>query len=176
MGRLNQYMRILLFLMLTVPVGCEMKKSAEVTYMETNATLVDSIRTLYLANDEDIAALDNASTEKVISSIRNLNYQIDQVKNALIDGSDQAVDKRAVKKYLADGKVLSSLYNLALACKDMTQGHDYTISVQPSVDPDKPSNDPISTHFDGMPLYEVVPILNGWILENERAIAHLISQ
>ena len=60
-------MRILLFLLLTVPVGCEMKKSAEVTYMETNAALVDSIRTLYIANDEDIAALDNASVEKAVS-------------------------------------------------------------------------------------------------------------
>ncbi len=169
-------MRGLFFLWVAVLVGCEMKKSAEVTYMETNAALVDSIRILYLANDKDIATLDNTSIEKVISSIRNLNYQIDQVKNAIIDGSEQAVDKRAVKKYLADGKVLNSLYNLALACKEMTESQSYTISVQPNVDASKPSNDPGSIYFDGLPLYKVVPILNGWILENERAISQLLNQ
>ncbi len=169
-------MRVLIFFWIAVSISCEMKTSAEVAYMETNAAIVDTIRTLYLANDESIVALENNSMKKVIASIRNLNYQIDQVKNAIIDGSDQAIDKRAVKKYLSDGKVLKSLYNLALASEDMSYGQDYTISVQPRVVVDNPTDDPASTHFVGMPLYEAVPILNGWILENERAIAKLVNQ
>lgn len=157
-------------------MGCEMKKSAEVTYMETNAALVDTIRILYLANDEGIEVLDNIVIEQGISSIRNLNYQLDQVKNAIINDSDQAIDKRAVKKYLSDGRAMESLRNLASGCKDIIGDQLDGVEVQPSVTTINESDKRMTLNFEGMRLYEVVPILNRWILENERVIEQLLNR
>ena len=153
-----------------------MKKSAEVTYMETNAALVDTIRILYLANDEGIEVLDNIVIEQGISSIRNLNYQLDQVKNAIINDSDQAIDKRAVKKYLSDGRAMESLRNLASGCKDIIGDQLDGVEVQPSVTTINESDKRMTLNFEGMRLYEVVPILNWWILENERVIEQLLNR
>ncbi len=153
-----------------------MKKSAEVTYMETNAALVDTIRILYLANDEGIEVLDNIVIEQGISSIRNLNYQLDQVKNAIINDSDQAIDKRAVKKYLSDGRAMESLRNLASGCKDIIGDQLDGVEVQPSVTTINESDKRMTLNFEGMRLYEVVPILNRWILENERVIEQLLNR
>lgn len=163
-------MRIIIPLSIILLFGCEMKKSAEFTYMETNAILVDSIRVLYLSNDEGIATIEDYNKEKGISAIRNLNYQIDQVKNAMISDSDQAIDKRAVNKYLSDGELLQSIGKLASACEDILARYPVTRSIQPQIT----SPDGQVVFFEGKALYEVVPELNKWILNNERVIAELL--
>lgn len=169
-------MKIIFAISIALLVGCEMKKSAEVTYMETNAALVDTIRLLYLANDEDIEALEDIVIEQGVTSIRNLNYQLDQVKNAIISDSDQAIDKRAVKKFLSDGRAMEILRNLASGCETLIGDHLDGLEVQPSITTISRSDNSIPLNFEGMPLYEVVPILNRWILENERVIEQILNQ
>ena len=120
--------------------------------------------------------LDNIVIEQGISSIRNLNYQLDQVKNAIINDSDQAIDKRAVKKYLSDGRAMESLRNLASGCKDIIGDQLDGVEVQPSVTTINESDKRMTLNFEGMRLYEVVPILNRWILENERVIEQLLNR
>ena len=163
-------MRIIISLSIILLFGCEMQKSAEFTYMETNAVLVDSIRVLYLSNDEGIATIEDYNKEKGIYAIRNLNYQIDQVKNAMISDSDQAIDKRAVNKYLSDGELLQSIGKLASACEDILARYPVARSIQPQIT----SPDGQVVFFDGKALYEVVPELNKWILNNERVIVELL--
>ena len=158
-------------------------QSTEVSFIEVNALLIDSINTLKAHNAELYSTLLNdpsiAHVQEDVVSIRrvvnSLNNAIIKVKDHIVDSAKHTSDKETPQKVLIEENNANLLLEIANEARSaiiiFESFKDDQVLIDRLIFPNK-YNIPEGQSWDeylfkNMPLYAVVPMMNRWVYNNE---------
>ncbi len=185
--------RTLIILLALVIISCKKIGIApEVSFIETNALIIDSINQQRTHNDQLIRNLNPRSLEglnvnniaRIRDIINHLNDSIIDVKDLIISESKNTTDKVATQRILLQLKRADQLLDIANESRTeiemISKLNNNLIEEINNLSPNTnfvPSDEDWATYtFEEMPLYSTVSIMNRWILENEKWLGHVLQK
>lgn len=167
-------------------------QSTEVSFIEVNARLIDSINSVQLENNELFSSLtsdhsndaDREDLERMRQLVNTLNNSIITVKDHIINSSKHTSDKEAVQKILLEENNANLLIELAYMTRVEVLKLESIVGLQkkemlplfPNTYKTPEDKRWDEYNFKNMPLYAVVPIMNRWVLDNERFVNEVLIQ